>query len=48
MSMKDWLIAAKQNIKFIIKEFTKKISVSSCVRIAAVCYRDFGDGPNHI
>ncbi|CAK73182.1 unnamed protein product (macronuclear) [Paramecium tetraurelia] len=48
ISMEDWLIAAKHNIKFIIKEFTKKISVSSCVRIAAVCYRDFTDGPNHI
>ncbi|CAD8060867.1 unnamed protein product [Paramecium primaurelia] len=48
ISMENWLVAAKQNIKLIIKEFTKKISVSSCVRIAAVCYRDFSDGPNHI
>lgn len=46
--MDIWIEASRKNIISIITEFKKKVLINTAIRMAAVCYKDFSDGPNHI
>ncbi|CAK86551.1 unnamed protein product (macronuclear) [Paramecium tetraurelia] len=47
-SMDKWIEVSKKSISSIIAEFKKKVQINAAIRMAAVCYKDFSDGPNHI
>ncbi|CAD8168812.1 unnamed protein product [Paramecium pentaurelia] len=47
-SMDKWIEVSRKNITSIITEFKKKVQIDTAIRMAAVCYKDFSEGPNHI
>ncbi|CAD8169267.1 unnamed protein product [Paramecium pentaurelia] len=48
ISMDKWIEVSRKNISSIINEFKKKVEFNTAIRMAAVCYKDHSDGPNHI